>query len=184
MYGAPLYAPYLCWIACLHSRGVVVVETSPTIIKEYDYDEEFRRLGYTASLVGGSKSAVEELKSIARKASSMHVRKPGLRQCGASVVTSVLRPKFVDPLAFAKVPAAEVAAVESGYGSMLRSFMSVAQGFPWDVLAWSAECEGLGASRLTTEVAKTRLRMFQAMAVSMLTSENDMARAITMCTGR
>jgi len=53
---------------------VVVVKTAPTAIKEYDYDEEFRHLGYTASLVGSSKTAVEELKSIARKASSVCVR--------------------------------------------------------------------------------------------------------------
>ena len=129
----------LCW----HSRGVVVVETAPTVIKEYDYDEEFRHLGYTASLVGSSKTAVEELKSIARKASSACVRKPGLRQCGASIQTSVLRPKFVYPLAFAKVPAAEVEAAESGYGNMLRSSMSVAKGFPWDMMAGSTGYEGL-----------------------------------------
>ena len=110
--------------------------------------------------MGSSKTAVEELKSkiIARKAPSVHVRKLGLRQCGASIVTSVLRPKFAYPLAFAKVPAAEAEAAESGYGNMLRSSMSVAKGFPWNVMAGSTEYEGLGASRLTTEVTKTRLR--------------------------
>jgi hypothetical protein len=54
-----------------------------------------------------------------------------------------------------------------------------AKGFPWDVLAGSTEYEGLGARRLTTEVTKTRLRVFQAMAVSSrFTSENDTARAM------
>ena len=42
-----------CWLACWHSRDVVVIETAPTVIREYDYGEEFRYLGYTASLVAG-----------------------------------------------------------------------------------------------------------------------------------
>ena len=111
----------------------------------------------------------------------MFVRKPGLRHCGAGILTSVLRPKFVYALAFAKakVPAAEVEAAGSGYGNMLRSSMSVAKEFPWGVLAGSADYEGLSASGLATEVTKTRLRMFhQAMAVSRFTSENDMAKAM------
>jgi len=52
----------------------------------------------------------------------------------------------------------------------------VAKGFPWDVLAGAPEYEGLGYSRLTTEVTKGRLRLFQNMAVSRFATENDLAR--------
>ena len=94
--------------------------------------------------MGSSESAVEELKSIARKASSVYVRKPGLRRCGASIVASILRPKLVYPLAFAKVPAAEVEAVESGYATCYGAPCRWRSGervsvFPWDVLAGSTE---------------------------------------------
>ena len=78
------------------------------------------------------------------------MRKPKLRFCGASIVTSVLQPKFVYQIAFAKALALVVCATEGAYGAMLRHSMSVAQGLPWDVLAGSAEHDGLGANRLTT----------------------------------
>ena len=56
--------------------------------------------------------------------------------------------------------------------------MSVAKGFPWDVVAGSTEYEGLRASRLTTKVTKSRRRMFQAMVVSSFTTETGVARAM------
>ena len=45
------------WLACWHERGVHIVEQEATVIKEYDYDEEFKHLGYSASLLGGSSAA-------------------------------------------------------------------------------------------------------------------------------
>ena len=33
------------WLACWHERGVHMIEQTPTVIKEYDYDEEFKHLG-------------------------------------------------------------------------------------------------------------------------------------------
>jgi len=86
--------------------------------------------------------------------------KPGLRDCGANIVASVIVPKVVYPLAFAKARKQAVEVTESGYGSMLRRSMGVAQGFPWEVLSGSPEFDGLGALRLATEVTKARLRQF------------------------
>ena len=53
------------------------------------------------------------------------------------------------------------------------------EGFPWDVLAGSPDYEGLGYSRLATEITKTRLRLFQSMTVSSFASENDLGRAMS-----
>ena len=50
--------------------------------------------------------------------------------------------------------------------------MSVARGYPWAVMAGAPEYEGLGYSRLATEVTK-------AMRVSHFTSENDLGHAMT-----
>ena len=62
---------------------------------------------------------------------------------------------------------------------VLHNSLSVAKGFPWDVLGGAPEYEGLGYSRLSTEVAKGRLRLFQNMAVSRFATENDLGRAMT-----
>ena len=55
-----------------------------TVIKEYDYDEEFKHLGYSASLVGGSFTATAGmLKTVRRTARSVLQRKPSasFRHC-------------------------------------------------------------------------------------------------------
>ena len=82
-------------------------------------------------------------------------------------------------LTFSKTPASVVGALEGAFGVVLRNSLSVAKGFPWDVLAGAPEYEGLGYSRLTTEVTKGRLRLFQNMAVSRFATENDLGRAMT-----
>ena len=48
-------------------------------------------------------------------------------------------------------------------------------------VSWASapEYEGLGYSRLTTEVTKGRLRLIQNMAVSRFATENDLGRAMT-----
>ena len=167
------------WLACWHERGVHVIEQKATVIKEYDYDEEFKHLGYSASLLGGSSTATAGMLKTVRRAASVFQRKPSLRHCGASIMTSVLRPKLVYALTFSKTPASVVDALEGAFGVVLRNSLSVAKGFPWDVLAGSPEYEGLGYSRLTTEVTKGRLRLFQSMAVSKFATENDLGRAMT-----
>jgi hypothetical protein len=82
-------------------------------------------------------------------------------------------------LAFAKTSPTAVEAIESVFGDMLRSAMSVARGYPWDVMAGAPEYEGSGYSRLATEVTKIRLRLFQSMCVSRFVSENNLGRAMT-----
>ena len=101
--------------------------------------------------------------------------KPGLRDCGANIVASVIVPKVVYPLAFAKARKKAVGTIESGYGDMLRRSMGVAQGFPWEVLSGSPEFDGLGVLRLTTEVTKARLRQFQSLISSTYDSETSLA---------
>jgi hypothetical protein len=164
------------WITVWGSDSVAIVERKPTVAQEYDYNEEFRRLGYSASVIGSSAAAETELANIAKRATTIvFMCKPGLRDCGANSVASVIVPKVVYPLAFAKARKKAVGTIESGYGNMLRRSMGVAQGFPWKVLSGSPEFDGLGALRLTTEVTKARLRQFQSLISSTYDSETSLA---------
>ena len=105
----------------------------------------------------------------------LRASKSGLRDCGAKIVASVIGPKVVCPLAFAKAQKEAVETIVPGYGSMLRRSIGVAQGFPWEVLSGSSEFDGLGALRLTTEVTKARLRQFQSLISSTYDSETSLA---------
>ena len=58
------------WLACWHERGVHMSEQTPTVIKEFDYNEECKHLGYSASLIGRSTKSEAELLAIARRATS------------------------------------------------------------------------------------------------------------------
>ena len=60
------------------------------MVKKYDYDEEFCHLGYTASVIGSSAAAEAELANIANRATTVFISKPGLRDCGANIVASVI----------------------------------------------------------------------------------------------
>ena len=79
-----------------------IAERKPMVVKECDYDEEFRHLGYTASVIGSSAAAETELAKISKRATTVCMGKPGLRDCGANIVASVIGPKVVHPLAFAE----------------------------------------------------------------------------------
>ena len=117
------------WVTASNGDGVKTVERESTVVKEYDYDEEFRHLGYSASLTGSSATAETELAKIAKRATTVLMYKPGLRDCGANIVASVIGPKAVCPLAFAKARKKAVETIESSYGSVLRRSIGVAQGF-------------------------------------------------------
>ena len=49
------------------------------MVKDYDYDEEIRHLGYTASLIGSSAAAETKLAAKAKKATMVFRRMPRLR---------------------------------------------------------------------------------------------------------
>ena len=139
------------WLACWHERGVHIIEQEAKVIKEYDHDEEFKHLGYSASLLGGSTAATAGMLRTMRRAANAFQRKPSLCHCGASIMTSVLRPELVYALTFSKSLASVVNDLEGAFGVVLRNSLSVANGFPWDVLAGAPEYEGLGYSRFATE---------------------------------
>ena len=42
------------WVSVWSSDRVTIVERTPTVVREYDYDEEFRHLGYSASVIDGA----------------------------------------------------------------------------------------------------------------------------------
>ena len=114
------------WVTVWSGGGVKIVKRKPTVVKGCEYDEEFRRLGYTASVIGSSVAAETELAKIAKQATTVFMCKPGLRDCGANIVASVIGPTVVYPLAFAKAQKKAVETVESGYGNMLRRSIGVA----------------------------------------------------------
>ena len=144
----------------------VISPAKPVLVVEYDHDDEFRNLGYTASLTSRSRTAEKALTTLAWRAARIFATKPNLRDCGASIVPSVVVPKTVYHSAFGEATVAAVEETERGYGDITRQSPGVAKGFPWNVLADSLEYGGLGALQLATEVTKARLRQFQSMITS------------------
>ena len=78
------------WVTVWNGGGVKIVERKSTVVKEYDYDEEFRHLSYTASVIGSWAAAETELAKIAKRATTVFMCKPGLRDCGANIVASAI----------------------------------------------------------------------------------------------
>ena len=74
---------------------MTIREGKPAQVKELDYDEEFRHLGYTASLWGTSNVAMDALRVVARRMALVFQSRPSLRDYGASIVQSALLPKLV-----------------------------------------------------------------------------------------
>ena len=116
--------------------------------------------------------------TLTRRAVKVFATKPDLRDCGVSIVTSVLVPKNVYHFTFGKATVAAVEETERGYGDIIRQSVGVARGFPCNVLAGSLEFDGLGALQLATEVTKARLRQFQSMLTSSALSDCSVAMAM------
>ena len=122
------------------------MEQEAKAIKEYDHDEEFKHLGYWASLLGGSTAATTDMLRTVRRVANVFQRKPSLRYCGASIITSALRPKRVYALTFSKSPASVVNDLEGAFGVVLRNSLSVTKGFPWSVLAGAPSTKALASN--------------------------------------
>ena len=158
---------------------MTIREGKPAQVRQLDYDEEFRHLGYTASLKGTSSKAMDALRAVARRMTFVFQSRPSLRDCGASIVQSVLLPKLVYMLAYAKATAAQLLEIEQSYSLMLRHSVSWCDAsFSWDVLTGAEEQDGLGAVMLATEVTKARLRHCQAIATSPTAGENVIVLAL------
>ena len=83
------------WLAHWENGRVTIREGKPAQVRQLDYDEEFRHLGYTASLRGTSHKAMDALRAVARRMTFVFQSRPSLRDCGASIVQRVLLPKLV-----------------------------------------------------------------------------------------
>ena len=75
------------WLAKWDSGELEVSVQQEVAVKEYDYDEEFRHLGYTASIIGKSSTALRELSNIAQRAKHVFFRKHSLRDTGVRIST-------------------------------------------------------------------------------------------------
>ena len=73
------------WLAHWHGGKVTIHEGKPAQVKELEHDEEFRHLGYTASLWGTSNVAMDALRAVARRITLVFQSRPSLRDCGASI---------------------------------------------------------------------------------------------------
>ena len=80
----------------------MISSAKPVRVVEYDHDDEFRHLGYTAPLTGRSRTAEKSLTALTRRAARAFATKPNLRDCGVSIIASVLVPKTMYHFAFGK----------------------------------------------------------------------------------
>ena len=155
------------WVVDWATGSPLISSAKPVRVVEYDHDDYFCHLGYTAQLTGRSRTTAEKaLTTLTRCAARVFATKPNLRDCGVSIVPSVLVPKNVYHFAFGKATVAAVEETERGYGDIIRQSLGIAKGFPWDMLSGSLEYDGLGALQPATEVTKARLRQFQSMITS------------------
>ena len=108
------------WTVNWATDSPVILSAKPVRVVEYDYDGEFRHLGYTAPLTARSWTAERALTTLTRRAAKVLATKPNLRDCGISIATSVLVPKTVYHFAFGKATVAAVEETERGYGGITR----------------------------------------------------------------
>ena len=118
------------WTADWSTGSPAILPAKPVRVVEFDHVAEFRHLGYTAPLTARSRTAEKALTTLMRRAAKVFAMKPNLRDCGISIVTSVLVPKTVYHFAFGKATVAAVEETDRGYGDIMRQSLGVARGFP------------------------------------------------------
>ena len=165
-------------LACDQPWGYDAIASSNTGNTEYNHDDKFRHLCYTASLTARSRTVVTAPTKLTRRAAKIIAAKPNLRDCSVSIVANVLAPKTVYHFAFGKTTVAVVEETERGYGGIIRQSFGVARDFLWNVLAGSLEYDGLGALQLAAEVTKARLCQFQSMITSSASADCSVAMAM------
>ena len=70
------------WIVDWATGTPVISSAKPVRVVEYDHDDEFHHLGYTASLTGRSRTAEKSLTALTRRAARVFATKPKRRDCG------------------------------------------------------------------------------------------------------
>ena len=108
------------WAVDWATDSPVISSAKPVRVVEYNRDGEFRHLGYTAPLTARSRTAERALTTLTRRATKVFATKPNLRDCGISIVTSVLVPKTVYHFDFGKATVAAVEETERGYRGIIR----------------------------------------------------------------
>ena len=117
------------WTVDWATGSPLISPAKPVRVVEYDHDGEFPHLGYTAPLTGRSRTAEKALTTLTRRAAKVFTTNPNLRDCGVSIVPSVLVPKTVYHFAFGKTTVAAVEETERGYGGIICQSLDVAKGF-------------------------------------------------------
>ena len=105
----------LMWLVVWITRGPVITASKPVRIIKYDRDQEFRHLGYSASILGSSKKAEEALRAMAVRAAENHASKPALRLCGVNIAQAVITAKVVYPAGFGKATSDSIEHIERAY---------------------------------------------------------------------
>ena len=108
------------WTVGWATGSPAILSAKPVRVVEYDHDGEFRHLGFTALLTARSRTAERALTTLTRRAAKVFATKPNLRDCGVSIVTSVLVPKTVYHFAFGKATVVAVEETERGYSGIIR----------------------------------------------------------------
>ena len=131
------------WAVDWATDSPLISPAKPVRVVEYDHDDEFRHLGYTASLTACSRTEETALTKLTRRAAKNFAAKPNLRDCDVSIVASVLVPKTVYHFTFGKATVAAVEETERGYGDIIRQPLGVARASRgtcsrarWSTTAW------------------------------------------------
>ena len=165
------------WLVVWTKRGPVITASKPVRIIEYDCDQEFRHLAYSASILGSSKQAEAALRAMAVRAAEIHASKPPLRLCGVNIAQAVITAKVAYPAGFGKATSDSIEHIVWAYRPMIKRSLGVASSFPNDVFHAATEHDGLGVPRLADEATKARLRHFQSVVSSRNSAERQLAKA-------
>jgi hypothetical protein len=167
----------LIWLVVWTTWGTVITASKPVRIIECDCDQEFRHLGYSASILESSKKAETALREMAVQAAEIQAPKPALRLCGVNIAQAVITAKVVYPAGFGKATSDSIEHIERAYRPMIKRSLGVASSFPNNAFHAATEHGGLGVPRLLDEVTKTRLlRHFQSLISSRNRSERQLAK--------
>ena len=140
------------------ATGSPVVREWSTTVKEYDYDEEFRHLGYTASLTGCDGEKLAEMKRETERVMQTVAAKRSLKRWTREVIETVLQPKLAYQLAFSNATSSEIGKIEAKMTAQLFNALGLARTTAWGIVAGDPAQGGIGFTRLQTITLMQRMQ--------------------------
>ena len=166
------------WLASWQGEALELVQGESTYVRQQRKGKEVRYLGLTDDEKGNTVQSRNELVKIARRAAAVYRRQRSLRGLGEALARGVIAPKVAYPMVFSMATRPQLEAIEQAYGSMVRQSLGMRAGTAWDVLESPTGQAGAGYERLTTTVAKGRLRELVTLMYGGTEHEAEVATAI------